>query len=466
MPALLDRYADVQARLDALARRHSVAGATLGILDGDDVVEWATGVVNAGTGVETTTDSLFQIGSNTKVITATLTMRLAEEGLFDLDEPLRTYLPELKVGDARTTERITIRHLLTHTSGLQGDFFPDTGKGDDSVERYVSELSRLKRLHAIGERFTYCNSGFVLLGRAIEAVTGETWHRAVTERVFRPLGMSTTTVFSEEAMTRRVAIGHAVSRRGATPVPIPQPWMPFSSGPAGSLTWAPAREVLDFVRFHLDGGVAMDGERLLSEASVTAMQQPQAELPPLGMADHVGLSWLLQQWGGERVIGHGGGTFGQLSYMQVLPDRRQAVCILTNSTSGGLLIRDLARSVWQDLAGVTPTEVPERPGPAPDLDLEPYTGKYSRYGTDVTVTIDEDDTSRLAMTVTPTATELPASEYTLKLRPMDAVRFHTKMPPLNAPALVGFLDPDREGRPRHVFFGGRVAPRAGRTKRT
>ncbi len=104
----------------------------------DEVVAAAHGLLNKETGVETTSDSVFQIGSMTKVWTATVVMQLVDEGKLDLDAPIVDVLPELRLADADVTQQVTMRHLLSHTSGIDGDIFTDTGRGDDCLEKYVA----------------------------------------------------------------------------------------------------------------------------------------------------------------------------------------------------------------------------------------------------------------------------------------------------------------------------------------
>ncbi|UMG94660.1 prolyl oligopeptidase family serine peptidase [Nocardioides sp. TF02-7] len=172
-------------RLAALARRHQVPGAQLGILrlgsgGGDDeVVRAATGVLNAATGQQATEDSVWQIGSISKVWTATVVMMLVDEGKIALDTPVGEIIPELRLSAPGLTEQVTVWHLLTHTSGIDGDIFTDTGRGDDCLEKYVGELADAAQNHPIGATWSYCNSGFSLLGRVIEKVTGTTWDEAM-----------------------------------------------------------------------------------------------------------------------------------------------------------------------------------------------------------------------------------------------------------------------------------------------
>jgi CubicO group peptidase (beta-lactamase class C family) len=107
-----------QRRLDELTRQHDAPGASLAVLAAGEVTALATGVLHMGTGIETTTDSLFQIGSITKLYTATVLMRLVDQGLTKVDTRVREILPEFRVADAEATEHVTMRHLLCHTSGM------------------------------------------------------------------------------------------------------------------------------------------------------------------------------------------------------------------------------------------------------------------------------------------------------------------------------------------------------------
>jgi CubicO group peptidase (beta-lactamase class C family) len=170
-----------QARLDELARRHAVPGASLAILAGGEVTALATGVLHKGTRVEATTDSLFQIGSITKPYTATMLLRLVERGLVSVDTPVVEVLPGFRVADPEVSRRVTLRHLLSHTSGINGDFLHDTGRGDDCLARYVTACAGLAQSHPLGATFSYCNSGYVILGRVIERLTGKVWDAALAE---------------------------------------------------------------------------------------------------------------------------------------------------------------------------------------------------------------------------------------------------------------------------------------------
>ena len=138
------------SRLTELVKKHGVPGAQLGILrvgrDGaaDELVTAVTGVLHAGTGQPATDDSVWQIGSVSKVWTATVVMQLVDEGKFTLDTPVVEILPELALGDPEVTKTVTVWHLLTHTSGIDGDVFTDTG-GATTAWRSTSLRSATRR---------------------------------------------------------------------------------------------------------------------------------------------------------------------------------------------------------------------------------------------------------------------------------------------------------------------------------
>src|SRR3954468_7106843 len=287
-----------QDRLALVADKHGGPGATVAILDGGEVGGAADGVLNRRTGVEATPDSLFQIGSITKVWTATLAMQLVDEGLLDLDEPIIKYLPGFQVAEPEVTRSVTARHLLSHTSGIDGDLFLDTGRGDDCLEKYVAAMADLKQNHPLGATMSYCNSGYIVLGRLIEVVRGKTWDTVLREQLFTPLGLTSAGTLQEEALLGGAATGR-IEPPGADELVVTPQWGIYRScGPAG-LIHMTATDLLSFARLHLAGGVTADGTRLLSEESVTAMQKPEVETrAPYTLGSHWSRGWILMDWSG------------------------------------------------------------------------------------------------------------------------------------------------------------------------
>ena len=394
-----------QQRLTELAEAHRVPGAQLGISRlGDEPLVVSTGVLNKATGVEVTDDSVFQIGSISKVWTATLAMQLAEQGRLDLDAPIAGVLPELRLADPDVTKQVTMRHLLTHTSGIDGDVFTDTGRGDDCLERYVDRLAEAGQNHPLGVTFSYCNSGFSLAGRVIEKLTGHTWDAALRERVFTPLGLTHTVTLPEEALLLRAAVGH-VSEGDAEPHPTKIWGMPRSIGPAGTIT-ASAGDVLTFAQMHLSNGVAADGSRVLDAASAEEMTTHQVDLPDqYTLGDSWGLGWIRFGWDGRRVIGHDGTTLGQAAFLRILPDRDLAVTLLTNGGNSRDLYEDLFREIFSELGDLTMPPPLTPPAQEPAVDAKPHLGTYERAGARIEV-LENEDGLRLRQTATGAIAEL------------------------------------------------------------
>jgi dipeptidyl aminopeptidase/acylaminoacyl peptidase/CubicO group peptidase (beta-lactamase class C family) len=452
-----------QRRLEVLAERHGVVGATLGIVrlgdDGrDDLVEAAYGLLHKGTGVAVTTDSVFQIGSISKVWTATMVMQLVDEGRLELDAPLIEVLPELRVADPDVTKQVTMRHLLTHTSGIDGDVFTDTGRGDDCIEKYVALLEDVAQNHPLGATWSYCNSGFVLMGRAVEKLTGQTWDAAIRERIFTPLGLERTITLPEQALLHRAAVGH-IAEGGGEPNPAAVWGLPRAVGPAGLIS-STTSDVLTFARMHLRGGRAADGTQVLSAASAAAMADKHAELPDkYTLGDSWGLGWIRFDWDGRRLIGHDGSTIGQNAYLRLLPEQGLAVTLLTNGGHSRDLYQELYREIFAELAEVAmpkPLAAPQQP---PSVDTHRHLGTYERASARLEV-LERDGRNVLRTTLTGPLAELvpdPVEEF--DLIPVDASGdlFVVREPSAQTWTPVTFYTL-ATGEP-YVHFGVRATPK-------
>jgi CubicO group peptidase (beta-lactamase class C family) len=377
-----------QTRLDELARDHEVPGASLAILDDGALGTAVTGVLNIETGVEVTPDSLFQIASVTKPYTATVVMRQVEAGRMDLDAPVTAVLPEFKVADPHVTARVTARDLLTHTSGIAGDYFPDTGRGDDALERFVETLATLGQDVPMGATVSYSNTGYSILGRMVERLTGTNWEAAMRQELFEPLGLKHTVALPEDALRFRTAWGH-IQRRGEPPSLQGTSYWARSLAPAGVLC-ASAADVVRFARLFMDGGATESGTRLLSRDLVDEMLRPQAAIPDRWtLGDHWALGWIVGDWDGQRVYGHLGGLPGVKSFLHVAPERGVAVALLTNGSAGDELGLTLIAELLEELCDI---RVPPWPEPAPDAAvdrLDNVAGDYERHGVRLELTVSD-----------------------------------------------------------------------------
>jgi CubicO group peptidase (beta-lactamase class C family) len=451
----------LRQRLDDLRAKHRVPGTSLAVLQGDEIETVASGIHNLDTGVEATTESLFQIGSITKVWTTTVAMQLVDAGLLELDAPVRTYVPEFRVADESVSRSVTIRHVLSHSSGIDGDHFADTGRGDDALEKYVLSCAPLHQVHPLGATMSYCNTGFSLLGRVIELVTGEVWDAAIRVRLFEPLGLTHTATLPEEVVRYRAAMGHieppGQERRTASTWGLPR-----TAGPAGGLC-ATSSDVLRFARLHLSAG-EVDGNRIVSAESVQAMQVPQVDVPAGGhglSSRHWGLGWSIFEWGGRTVIGHDGGAIGQAAFLRVVPDADVAIALLTNGGDPIALYRELFRELLADHAGVELPADSVPPDPALPVDSSGYIGLYEREGASIRVAA-RDEGIVAVQTVTGLASEMTPEPVELPLRLVveDDDLFLTRHPLASGLWLpVRFVTLSDGSRLLHI--GGRATPRIG-----
>jgi CubicO group peptidase (beta-lactamase class C family) len=345
---------------DAL-KRFKVPGVAVGVYcDGREFAA-GFGVTSVRNPLAVNDKTLFQIGSNTKTFVATMAMRLVEAGQLDLDTPIRKYLPEFRMRDADATVRTTFRHLMTHTCGWVGDYFLDTGDGDDALERYVAAMSDLPQLTPFGTQWSYNNAGFSLAGHVIAKITGKTFETALKEMVLDPLGLRRSFIDPHDVMTHRFAVGHASFNDQTI---VLSPWaLARSNWPAGAIT-ASVTDLIRYGRFHLGDGRSASGDRILSRASLDSMQTTICK----GQFDFtMGLSWWLREAGGVKTVLHGGGTFGQISAFNLYPQRDFAYAIFTNSMAGGALILDVTKEPMAEFLGYREPEPQQIPMSAEQL---------------------------------------------------------------------------------------------------
>lgn len=371
---------DLPKILKAGIRKHGVPGASLCIYRNGRLTQAAAGVLNVETGVPVTTDSAFQIGSITKVFTATQIMQLADEGKVDIDAPIKSYLPDFAVADAAVTDNATLRQFMAHTSGIEGDYFVESGRGENNIEILQKMGRLLPQVFPPGERMSYCNWGYAMLGRVIEVVDDKTWDTSLKERLFDPLGMQQALSLPEDALRYRCAIGHVPNpKKKGQPMLSPMPWLAQGQKSAGATPMMSTADLMTFVHMHLNGGVTKAGDRLLSRSSTNAMQRQQIKLPadsPRG-ATGWGLGWILMNYDGHKVFGHDGGTVGQFSFLRILPEKNLAVALFTNGGDAPGLYDTMFRQTFDRLGRV---ETPRSPSPDPEIRVPPekVVGRYQR----------------------------------------------------------------------------------------
>jgi CubicO group peptidase (beta-lactamase class C family) len=306
--------------IDAIVRTELAAGgagAAVAVFQGGELVHHeGYGLANVELGVPVDADTVFPICSISKPVTATLIMMLVEEGLLELNAPVRRYLP------AFGHDTITLRHLLTHTSGLANynageRFLRHEGRLALPAAERLAFLLALPAEFAPGQRYAYCNTGYVLLGFIVEAVTARRFHEVLRERVFAPCGMEQSLLLDDHTIIPKRASGYELGERG-----LRNAWHQAVSwrGGAGGI----ASTVGDLVRWMR----ALDAGRLIGAASRAEMLRPVVLND--GATFDYGLGWGTGVYHGHQAHLHTGGGFGYSGELVRFPKADTTVVLLTN----------------------------------------------------------------------------------------------------------------------------------------
>jgi len=439
------------------AALYRVPGMSVAVIHGDEIERASYGVLNVETKVDVTDDSLFQIGSITKVFTGTLAMQFVESGALELDAPVRRYLPDLRIAGRPLADAITVRMLLTHSSGIVGDFFIDTGRNDDATRLYVERCDELEYLTEPGV-FSYCNSGYGILGRIIEVLSGKAFVKHLRDRLLGPLEITALTD-PEDSMLYRIAAGHILDETGALRL-TPTPFLPRATEAAGSRLTMSASSLLTFARMHLGDGLGANGSRIISAESARAMRTPVVPLPVEhdGIGNY-GLSWAIYDSFVPQAVGHNGGTIGQSAFLRLCPERGFAIAALANVSSpgAGSAFDDIVRAVAAKVGSIA---IRDRPHPSAHVEVNaaPLVGRYDTLMSTLEITRPN---GNLALTVTShyqgEIAALPPRHFVLE--PIDATRFLAHDVSDGSTSVAGFVAFDG-ATPGFFFWGGRLAKRA------
>jgi CubicO group peptidase (beta-lactamase class C family) len=386
-------HQDIEALEDKIRdgmNRYRIPGVAVGLWWRGFTYLRGFGVTDVDHPTPVTADTVFRVASTTKTFTGTTIMRLVERHRIDLDRTVRSYLPDFRTADPAASNRVTIRQVLNHSAGWLGDFFLDTGAGDDAIAKYVAAMSQLPQLTAPGSTFAYNNAALALAGRLIETATNKTYEQAVQQLVIEPLGLHHSAYSLEDLPGVSWAVPHDIDPVTLQPVAEPGYWaLPRSINAAGGLI-SSARDQLRWARFQLG-----NGRPLLTTRALRYMQSHPGPGGTLFVElDGVGVTWMIRPTAeGPKVIQHGGDWSGQHSGFLMVPERDFALTVLTNSEGGPGLTAELFADDWalRRFAGVS--NLPAVPRALPGSVLVGYEGTYAAEeilpgGTAVTIAFD------------------------------------------------------------------------------
>jgi len=388
------------------------------VKDGQTLLAKGYGTRIKGQNAPVDEHTLFAIASNSKNVTAACLGMLVDEGKVKWDEPVKTYLPEFTLSDPVIAERITVRDTLSHRAGFglgAGDllFWPNSDRSRADVLRQAAFVPIEDGFRA---NYHYCNLMFVVAGAIIERVSGLTWEEFVQTRVFNPLGMTDSVPLARLADASKSALPHG---RIGPPLryqgemqqiaqSIAEVWNWDNAAAAGGIC-ASAHDWAKWIALRLNNGEMADGGRLFSEAVakemykpniiVSSSEGPTAALPNRAIASTYALGLQVQDYRGERIATHGGGSPGGISATVLIPGRKTGFSVFTNAEESFLLralrsgLSDIAmgkedvdwiadskrleaEGIQKSLAAAAEIDAKQRTGAPTPLPLSAYTGTW------------------------------------------------------------------------------------------
>ena len=350
-PAAGPDLAAIDAFVEDRMRRHGIPGIALALVRGDEVIH-ARGFGTDGRGQPMTADTPLFIGSVSKSFTGLAIMQLVAQGRIDRDAPVRTYLPWFEVADPDASARITIRHLLGHTSGLSDLRYLESLRlrDDATLEEGVRDLRRAEPVAPPGREFHYFNPNYAVLGHLVEVVSGQSYADYLREHVFEPLDMQRTFTDPEAARAAGLARGHL--QAFGVPVPHEQPFRQHGL-PAGYLM-STANDMAHYL-IAMNGGGTYGDERVLSRCGMIELHAPNG---PGGFYAH---GWFVGEHRGHRLVQHGGTNEAFKTEAMLLPDDDLALVLLANQSTLPMALfayADLSTGLLDLLVGAAPAPPP------------------------------------------------------------------------------------------------------------
>jgi CubicO group peptidase (beta-lactamase class C family) len=333
-PALRQKIED---SLSDTLRSDQLPGLAIGIIRNHQLVySRGFGQANIETGTPVTSQTIFQLGSDSKMMVGIALMQLQEQGKLDLDAPVTRYLPWFRLDDPRF-EKITIRYLASHRSGLPYSIDNETNTIDyqapqfdaGALDRHVRHAVTLKLIHEPGSVMDYSDVGFEIIGDVIAQVSGMSFEDYTRKNIFQPLGMLHTSFQLSDIPPRMLATPHLLD-----PNIKVNPYFPYSRQHApSSLLLSNVDDMMRFALAQMNRG-ELDGVRIVDASAYKTMWH--AEIPTAIESPwerNVGIGWFMGEHGKHFLVGHGGGDVGFGCGFVMAPDEGLAVIAMINRSA-------------------------------------------------------------------------------------------------------------------------------------
>jgi CubicO group peptidase (beta-lactamase class C family) len=278
-------------------------------------------------GIPVTPQTLFRIGSTTKSLTGTALLRLVEAGMLELDRPLKEYIDWLTFNEPTVAEKITLRMLLSHRAGLSTDMPLQDRRSPEGLETFIREqLPQYPLVAEPGKLFAYSNLGLVVAGFLAQHVCGQPFTQVMQELVFDPLDMQRTTFDPTVAMTYPLALAHVVHNKGK--LAVEHRFLEDTASYPASFAMSTVLDLANFALIHLNNGVFRD-QPFLAPETVATMHRAHSHLFTRKELSY-GLTFSLDVYYKQRLVGHDGAISSFGSQLTLLPDAQIGVILLYN----------------------------------------------------------------------------------------------------------------------------------------
>ncbi len=337
-PKAIDRL------MSATIKAWGIPGGAVAVIQNDRVVHaQGYGVRELGSPEPVTADTLFQIASASKAFTTTALAMLATDKKLSFDDPVRKHVDYFHLSDPCADGNVTIRDIVSHRTGLgrHDELWDDTPLTRQDVVRSMAHVPLSKPFRST---YQYQNIMFITAGEAVAHTSGVSWDDFVRTRIFEPLGMTRTITSDDDWNAASHASGHRYDARSGSITPR-RAYATTTIGAGGAIK-SSARDMANWVRFHLGGGT-FNGTMLADAGHLAETKSPQtlmrmegitAELFPETNLLSYGMGWNVQDYRGELLVSHGGALNGFRTRVDLLPKRNAGFVVMINAERGYSLL--------------------------------------------------------------------------------------------------------------------------------
>jgi len=348
---LPSQIADIDDIVEGALKDFDVPGVAIGVIyDGKIVLSKGFGYRDLSENLKVDSNTLFSIASNSKAFTAFIMGQLVDEGKLSWDDPVIQYIPEFRLTNPEITQQVTIRDLLAHRTGLpRHDFlWLNQEMERDSI---IEKISYLDFASPFRQEFQYNNLTYTIAGFIIERVTHMSWEENVATRVLAPLKMNNSNFNADMLNTDNYSMPYAEIDGQIHSLEFLNPYL---IGPAAGIN-SNVTDMLKWVSMQMSEGM-FDGKAQIQKSTleeIHTLQMPISDMSPPGMEIYplgYSLGWFNGMYRGYFFLEHGGSMDGYISQVSILPQKKIAVVILSNSSSDGTLItKSLSRTIIDKL---------------------------------------------------------------------------------------------------------------------